>query len=118
VSEEDKVLAAVELEDLAAQWESHAASSDGDYAAGVLECAERAREAAGAIRRLVKCELPGAGVRVTALDLKTGEVGERVINNDVCVITAGTCFISGISDYPKSGTQVITVKGRNGRVKS
>lgn len=64
---------------------------------------------------LSEVDMATTGVRVTATDLATGETGTRVIHNDVAVIAAGTCWIAHVNDFPKTGTQVITVKGRLGR---
>lgn len=55
------------------------------------------------------------GIRIVATDLETGEVGERVIWDDVCVITAGSCYIDSVQDYPAKGTQVYVIKGRAAR---
>jgi len=54
-------------------------------------------------------------IEVTVRDTETGQSETQTITDDVLVITAGTCYISSVSDYPKSGTQVYTVKGRGGR---
>ena len=51
-------------------------------------------------------------IEVTVRDTETGESQTAVIENDVIVITAGTCYIDGVQDYPTKGTQVYTVKGR------
>jgi hypothetical protein len=52
------------------------------------------------------------GIRVTVTDLATGESHSRVVNNDYVIVTAGTCHVASIQDYPTKGTQVLTVKGR------
>lgn len=54
-------------------------------------------------------------IEVTVRDTETGESETQTIENDVIVVTAGTCHISNVQDYPTKGTQVITVKGRGGR---
>ena len=51
-------------------------------------------------------------IRVTVTDTETGESQSREIENDVIVITAGTCWVDHIADYPTKGTQVYTIKGR------
>jgi len=51
-------------------------------------------------------------IRVTVEDTETGEIETAVIDNDVIVVTAGTCYVDGIADYPTAGTQVYTIKGR------
>ncbi|HEV2780384.1 MAG TPA: hypothetical protein VGX25_13425 [Actinophytocola sp.] len=55
------------------------------------------------------------GLRITVEDLQTGETDSRAIVNDVCVIVHGTCHITHVQDHPRTGTQVITVKGRGSR---
>lgn len=54
-------------------------------------------------------------IEVTVRDTVTGESETATIDNDYVIVTAGTCFIAHINDYPTKGTRVITVKGRNGR---
>lgn len=56
-----------------------------------------------------------AGVRVTAEDLDTGETESRIIVDDVSIVTAGTCYVHGVQDWPQACTQVWTIKGRLGR---
>jgi len=51
-------------------------------------------------------------IRVTVTDTETGDTEAREIDNDVIVITAGTCYVDGIANYPTTGTQVYTIKGR------
>ena len=51
-------------------------------------------------------------IQVTVLDTETGESETQTIENDVIVVTAGTCYVAGVQDYPSKGTQVYTVKGR------
>lgn len=51
-------------------------------------------------------------IRVTVLDTETGDTETREIENDVIVVTAGTCHIDHVADYPTKGTQVYTIKGR------
>lgn len=54
-------------------------------------------------------------IEVTVRDTETGESETQTIENDVVVVTAGTCYVDGIQDFPTKGTQVYTVKGRGGR---
>lgn len=54
-------------------------------------------------------------VRVTVTDTETGESETAEIDNDCIVITAGSCYVDGVQDYPTKGTQVYTIKGRGGR---
>jgi hypothetical protein len=115
MTDDAMVLASKELEELAAKWDREADEHDGGFTDGLRSCAEDAREAAASLLRVATVDVDTGAIRVTAVDLKTGEAGQRVIHNDVCVITAGTCHISSVADYPKSGTQVYTIKGRHGR---
>ena len=52
------------------------------------------------------------GIQVTVLDTESGESETATIENDVIVITAGTCYVDHVADYPAKGTQVYTIKGR------
>lgn len=52
------------------------------------------------------------GIEVTVKDLLTGDTETKVIQDDYVIITAGSCFISGVQDYPTKGTAVLTIKGR------
>lgn len=54
-------------------------------------------------------------IEVTVKDTETGESETQTIENDVVVITAGTCFVDHVADYPGAGTQIYTIKGRSGR---
>lgn len=54
-------------------------------------------------------------VEVTVRDTESGESETQTIDNDVIVVTAGTCYVDGIQDYPTKGTQIYTIKGRGGR---
>lgn len=54
-------------------------------------------------------------IEVTVRDTETGESETAVIDNDYILITAGTCWLAGVQDYPTKGTRVLTVKGRGGR---
>lgn len=56
-----------------------------------------------------------AGILVVVIDMEQDDAGQRVIVDDVSVVTAGACYVDGVSDYPTSGTQVWTIKGRGGR---
>ena len=51
-------------------------------------------------------------IQVTVLDTESGETETKTIENDVLVITAGTCYVAHVNDYPGKGTQVYTIKGR------
>ena len=51
-------------------------------------------------------------IEVTVRDTETGETETATIENDVIVITAGTCHVAHVNDYPAKGTQVYTIKGR------
>jgi hypothetical protein len=55
-----------------------------------------------------------AGIRVTVEDLETGERASQEIANDYVIVCAGSCHVAHVQDYPGKGTQVLTVKGRNG----
>lgn len=54
-------------------------------------------------------------IEVTVRDTESGDTETQTIENDVLVITAGTCRIAHVQDYPAKGTQVYTIKGRGGR---
>jgi hypothetical protein len=54
-------------------------------------------------------------IRVTVEDTEAGTSETAVIDNDVIVVTAGTCHVAHVADYPGKGTQVYTIKGRLGR---
>jgi len=54
-------------------------------------------------------------IRVTVTDTETGDTETQEIDNDVIVVTAGTCYVEHVADYPTKGTQVYTIKGRGGR---
>lgn len=54
-------------------------------------------------------------IEVTVRDTESGESETQTIENDVLVITAGTCYVSHVADYPAKGTQVYTIRGRGGR---
>lgn len=51
-------------------------------------------------------------IRVTVTDTESGDTETREIDNDVLVVTSGTCHIASVQDYPIKGTQVYTIKGR------
>lgn len=58
----------------------------------------------------------GSAIEVTVKDLKTGESQTATIPlHEVLVITTGDCHIANVADYPTTGTQVYTIKGRGGR---
>lgn len=54
-------------------------------------------------------------IQVTVTDTETGQSETQTIENDVIVVTAGTCVVAHVADYPTKGTQVYTIKGRGGR---
>jgi hypothetical protein len=51
-------------------------------------------------------------IKVTVEDTESGESSTATIENDVIVITAGTCHVDHVQDYPAAGTQIYTIKGR------
>ena len=51
-------------------------------------------------------------IRVTVTDTESGESETQTIENDVIVVTAGTCYVDRVADYSTTGTQVYTIKGR------
>lgn len=52
-------------------------------------------------------------LRVTVVDEQTGQSDAvRVEDGDYVLITAAPCYRASVVAYPKSGTHVITVKGR------
>ena len=51
-------------------------------------------------------------IRVTVKDLLTGEEQSAEISDDYILICAGSCELTHLQAYPKSGTHVLTVKGR------
>jgi hypothetical protein len=57
--------------------------------------------------------VPDKGIRVTAVDLETGETREVVIKSGNYVITAAApCHVAGEQHYD-NGTTVLTLKGRS-----
>lgn len=53
------------------------------------------------------------GIRVTVEDLEKGTTESIVVPmNEYWLITTGTCFLAHVNAYPKSGTCVLTIKGR------
>ncbi|MGH8575604.1 MAG: hypothetical protein ACREXX_13935 [Gammaproteobacteria bacterium] len=56
-----------------------------------------------------------SGVLVVAIDLEGDDASQQVIVDDVSVVVAGTCFVAGVQNWPRAGTQVWTIKGRDGR---
>lgn len=53
-------------------------------------------------------------IRVTVTDTETGDTETAEIENDVIIVTAGTCHIAHFNDYLGTGTTIYTVKGRGG----
>lgn len=51
-------------------------------------------------------------IQVTVRDTETGESQTQTIENDVIVVTAGSCYVDHVADYPTKGTQIYTIKGR------
>lgn len=52
-------------------------------------------------------------LQVTVTDTETGESETKVLpEHDVLVITTGECHIASVADYPTTGTQVYTIRGR------
>jgi hypothetical protein len=52
-------------------------------------------------------------IRVTAVDLETGETGEQVIEpGNYCIIVADPCYLDSEQQHG-NGTTVLTLKGRN-----
>lgn len=52
------------------------------------------------------------GIEVTVKDLETGVSNRVVIWDDYIVVTAGSCHVSHTQAFPKSGTHILTIKGR------
>lgn len=74
-----------------------------------------ARELVEPLRAAAIAQGHTAGILVVAIDLESDDAGQRVICDDVSVVTAGACYVASVGDYPTSGTQVWTIKGRGGR---
>lgn len=53
-------------------------------------------------------------IKVTVEDVETGDSETKTITDDVLVIVEGTAHVAGIQNYPKSKTQVWTIKGVGG----
>lgn len=55
-------------------------------------------------------------VKITVINDSTGVVEdteEKVLpENDYLVTTTGECYVAAVQAYPKSGTHVVTIKGR------
>lgn len=51
-------------------------------------------------------------IEVTVRDTESGDTQTTTITDDYLIVTAGTCHVAHINDYPTKGTHVITVKGR------
>lgn len=57
--------------------------------------------------------MPERPIKVTVSDPDTGEVLEtQILDNDFLVLCAGAPYISGIQHYPRTGTQILTIKRR------
>ncbi len=54
-------------------------------------------------------------IEVTVRDTETGESETQTVEKDSITVTAGTCHLGSFQDYPKSGTTILTIKGRHGR---
>jgi hypothetical protein len=56
------------------------------------------------------------GFRVTIEDLEAGTKETMLVpNNDYYLLATGSCFVANTQVYPKSGTHVLTIKGRGGK---
>lgn len=55
------------------------------------------------------------GIRVTVTDLETGDTESQEVWNDYVIVTAGSCHVANIQDYPTKGTHVLTIKGRRSK---
>ena len=51
-----------------------------------------------------------AKIRVTAVDLESGEEETQEIENDYVLTVAGSCYVSHITSFPTTGTHVITIR--------
>ena len=51
-------------------------------------------------------------IRVTVEDLLTGEKESVEITDDYVIICAGRRYQSSVQHYPRSGTDVVTIKTR------
>lgn len=51
------------------------------------------------------------GIRITIVDLATGEMETTVIWDDYLLICAGSCHRTSLTAYPATGTHMMTVKG-------
>ena len=51
------------------------------------------------------------GIRITIVDLATGEMETTVIWDDYLLICAGSCHRTSLNAYPTTGTHMMTVKG-------
>lgn len=55
---------------------------------------------------------PERGVRVTCVDLETGDRGEVILGmNDFLIVPTGTCRIRNSQHYPTTGKVQITLEG-------
>lgn len=56
---------------------------------------------------------PGKGIRVTVLDHASGETETKEVPpGEYLILCTRPCWVSHVQAYPKSGTHVLTVKGR------
>lgn len=54
-------------------------------------------------------------VRVSVVDLETGDTSEQIVpDGDYMILTTEPCYVDGIQSYA-NGTHVLTVKGRRER---
>ena len=51
----------------------------------------------------------GAGLRISVIDLETGEEESREINDDWCLTVAGNRYLANRTDYA-NGTFILVVK--------
>lgn len=55
----------------------------------------------------------GQGVRVTVVDLDTGESDSKIVRpGDYVLTTVEPCYVASVQAHPTAGTHVITVKGQ------
>ncbi|VXB33833.1 hypothetical protein [Nocardioides sp. AX2bis] len=53
-------------------------------------------------------------IRITVEDTATGDTETTELTDDVLVIVEGSAHVTNVQNYPKSKTQVWTVKGVGG----
>lgn len=55
-------------------------------------------------------------IQITVLDLETGDIETKTIENDWVLICHGNKYLSHTSQYPTKGTVVLTIKTDGGGV--